>query len=193
MWHARELTYAVAAPARRFGSLRAAYLEIHGMLAVRPAPTRRRASFSRRRAGPGLDAGACFSHPVGGDLIVRGRKVVGSAQVREGDALLQHGSILLEDDQRVVGSSLAEPCSGRRVGPLRDLLGREISEERGCRGRHRGGERAAGRVLESIASEPVGAADRGRRLTLRTFRSAAVDLGALTPTAAPSPAPSTTF
>jgi lipoate-protein ligase A len=31
VWHAQELTYAVAAPSARFGSLPAAYLEIHGI------------------------------------------------------------------------------------------------------------------------------------------------------------------
>ena len=33
VWHAEELTYAVAAPSQRFGSLPAAYREIHEMLA----------------------------------------------------------------------------------------------------------------------------------------------------------------
>ena len=51
---------------------------------------------------PALDAGACFSQPAGGELMVEGRKVVGSAQFRQGTALLQHGSILLQDNQGVV-------------------------------------------------------------------------------------------
>ena len=33
VWHARELTYAVAAPSVRLGSLQSAYLEIHRMIA----------------------------------------------------------------------------------------------------------------------------------------------------------------
>jgi lipoate-protein ligase A len=53
------------------------------------------------RAAP-LDAGACFAHAAGGEIMVKGRKVVGSAQLRQGSALLQHGSILLADDQDVV-------------------------------------------------------------------------------------------
>jgi lipoate-protein ligase A len=34
--------------------------------------------------------------------MARGRKIVGSAQFRQGGALLQHGSILLEDNQSFV-------------------------------------------------------------------------------------------
>jgi len=102
VWHGREVTYALAAPTSRFGSLQAAYLEIHRMLAdalerlgvqVSVAPAVRTAP---------LDAGACFAQPAGGELVVAGRKVVGSAQYRQGTALLQHGSILLEDEQGIV-------------------------------------------------------------------------------------------
>jgi len=50
----------------------------------------------------GLGSGACFAQPVGGEVIVAGRKIVGSAQLRAEGALLQHGSMLLEDDQHLV-------------------------------------------------------------------------------------------
>jgi lipoate-protein ligase A len=102
VWHARELTYAVAAPCERFGSLRSAYHEIHRMLG--DALSELGASVSLApvsRAAP-VDAGACFAHPSGGEVLVGGRKMVGSAQYRHGSALLQHGSILLENDQQVV-------------------------------------------------------------------------------------------
>jgi lipoyl(octanoyl) transferase len=103
VWHGRELTYAVACPGG-IGSLRDSYLEIHRMLrdalagigvAAELAPT--------SRAAP-VDAGACFARPAGGELMVAGRKIVGSAQLRQGGALLQHGSIRLADDQAVVSA-----------------------------------------------------------------------------------------
>ena len=47
-------------------------------------------------------AGACFATPAGGEVMVGGRKAVGSAQLREGVGLLQHGSILLAGRQDVV-------------------------------------------------------------------------------------------
>ena len=58
--------------------------------------------------------------------MIGGRKVVGSAQLRQGGALLQHGSILLEDNQGFVvgltqGASLAstpsDPAGPRGPSP----------------------------------------------------------------------------
>jgi len=102
VWHEHEVTYAAVAPIAPFGGLREAYQAIHGRLAVALralgvdatlAPVRRRA----------LGAGSpCFAAPVGGEVLVAGRKVIGSAQVREGGAFLQHGSILLAGSQDVI-------------------------------------------------------------------------------------------
>lgn len=114
VWHAEELTYAVAAPSARFGSLPAAYLEIHGMLADALRGLGASAALAPPRRTPPLDSGPCFSQPAGGEIMIGGRKVVGSAQLRQGAALLQHGSILLQDNQSFVlgltrGAILARP------------------------------------------------------------------------------------
>ncbi len=109
VWHAQELTYAVAAPSHRFGSLRAAYLAIHHMLADALRGLGVPAILAPPRRTPALDAGACFSQPAGGEIMAEGRKVVGSAQFRQGTALLQHGSILLEDNQGFIGSITRGP------------------------------------------------------------------------------------
>jgi lipoate-protein ligase A len=105
VWHADELTYAVACPADWFGDLRSAYRRIHEMLAEAVA------SFGlapQLAAAPvvaqPVDAGACFAAPAGGEVLVGGRKVVGSAQVRQGSALLQHGSVLLGGTQQQVAA-----------------------------------------------------------------------------------------
>jgi lipoate-protein ligase A len=78
-----------------------------------------------------LDAGGCFSQPAGGEIMVEGRKVVGSAQLRQGTALLQHGSILLEDNQDFVAVLTRKPLPGNlsAVGsvPQRSLEGREVA------------------------------------------------------------------
>ena len=102
VWHSQELTYAVAAPAAEFGSLRAAYLEIHCMLAQALGQIGLPAYLAPPAATPPLDAGACFTRAVGGEIMLSGRKLIGSAQLRMGSALLQHGSILLHDEQEVV-------------------------------------------------------------------------------------------
>ena len=103
VWHADELTYAVAAPADTFGSLAEAYRRIHETLAGALRELGFPASLASPPArGSALDAGACFASPAGGEVMMGGRKVVGSAQLRERGALLQHGSILLGGSQAVV-------------------------------------------------------------------------------------------
>ena len=130
VWHARELTYAVSAPLSAFGGIRQAYGAIHGILAaalrtfgVQPqlAP---RSSFT-----PGLASGPCFATPVGGEVLVAGRKVVGSAQLRAGEAFLQHGSLLLEDDQSLVRDLAGLSPEDRPEAALGCLLGRTVTFE----------------------------------------------------------------
>jgi lipoate-protein ligase A len=104
VWHDAELTYAVAAPCDAFGSLRDTYVAIHEMLVAALEGMGVAATLASRRSGraPRPSAGACFALPVGGEIVVGGRKLVGSAQVRTGNAFLQHGSLLLDNTQDVV-------------------------------------------------------------------------------------------
>ena len=60
--------------------------------------------------------------PVGGEILVRGRKLVGSAQVRHRDAFLQHGSILLGGSQAIVSAVSGETT-------LAEVLGRAVNFE----------------------------------------------------------------
>ncbi len=45
-----------------------------------------------------IKSGACFDAPSWYELMVAGKKLVGSAQYRQGENFLQHGSILLDFD-----------------------------------------------------------------------------------------------
>ena len=127
VWHARELTYAVAQAADGV-SLRDSYRAIHGMLAD---AVRRLGAPALLAADPprvaGLGAGACFAQPVGGEVIVAGRKVVGSAQLREDGALLQHGSMLLADDQSLVRELTGDGRQATGEATLSMALGRPVS------------------------------------------------------------------
>lgn len=129
VWHARELTYAVAGPTPVLGSLRQAYRSIHETLAAAVRTLCGAATLAPDRAAPGLASGACFTAPVGGEVMVDAKKVVGSAQRRGPSALLQHGSMLLLDDQSLVRSvqrggaaQLGEPSEAT----LSALAGRPI-------------------------------------------------------------------
>ena len=146
VWHAEELTYAVAAPAETFGSLPETYRQIHETLAVALRTLGAPASLASPPArGSALDAGACFASPAGGEVMVQGRKLVGSAQLRERGALLQHGSILLGGTQSLVAEvTTGSPPSDQSttlasvVGtsvPFADVAGAVAAAARGWPGR----------------------------------------------------------
>ncbi|GIP33985.1 biotin/lipoate A/B protein ligase family protein [Paenibacillus sp. J2TS4] len=53
-----------------------------------------------------IGSAACFDSPSWYELVVEGRKVAGSAQVRQREVVLQHGSILLDMDAKQLFSLL---------------------------------------------------------------------------------------
>jgi hypothetical protein len=70
---------------------------------------------------------------VGGELVVAGDKLVGSAQLREGGALLQHGSLLLDGDQHLVTDLALGPAQLTRSRSLAEVLRRPVSfDEAAC-------------------------------------------------------------
>lgn len=123
--HFHEVTYAVAGPAEVAGDLHESYARINRLLlsGLRLLGVEAMVTETPRRAsGPGL--APCFDHPSAGELVVAGRKLAGSAQWRSDGALLQHGSILVEDDQSMVATltteSVARPPA---AATLREILG----------------------------------------------------------------------
>ena len=127
VWHCRELTYAVTAPVQQLGPLHAAYLEIHRMLAAALGELGTVTSLAAPAGPTLLDAGACFARAAGGEVMVAERKIVGSAQLRRGAALLQHGSIMLEDDQAMVAHLIVgRDRPSAPATPLSLLLGRRL-------------------------------------------------------------------
>src|SRR6266566_2515437 len=87
VWHEHEVTYAVAAPVAAFGSLRNAYHTIHQRIAAALRSLGADATLAPHQPPPSgrVDQPAsCFATPVGGEVLVAGRKLVGSAQVRKG-------------------------------------------------------------------------------------------------------------
>ncbi|HEU5170993.1 MAG TPA: hypothetical protein VFU46_10670 [Gemmatimonadales bacterium] len=127
VWHEAELTYAVAAPAGALGGLRESCARIHGMLRHALALLGVSATVAPAPEGPApTGAGACFAAPAGGELLVDGRKVVGSAQLRSERATLQHGSLLLGGDQRRVAEVTVGGVASAPVATLADALGRPV-------------------------------------------------------------------
>ncbi|MHB8835264.1 MAG: lipoate--protein ligase family protein [Candidatus Methylomirabilia bacterium] len=125
--HDAEVTYSVAAPAGLpgFGTgLDAAYrmvaagliagLRLLGLSAAMPSPGPRDPSRPHRHA-------ACFAVAARHEIAVAGRKMIGSAQRREGGAFLQHGSILLESHAELLGRVLRGRAATRPVAGMTGL------------------------------------------------------------------------
>jgi len=117
--HDSEITYSIVAPAAHplfSGGITSAYLVISrcimsalrdaGINVERVEETRSKAAGSDGLASaPVLSTRrqACFSAPSRHELLVNGKKIVGSAQRRFKNAFLQHGSILFSIDRELNG------------------------------------------------------------------------------------------
>ena len=127
--HHREITYSVTAPVIHAEPLRDAYARINRILQIglqSLGVSVEIASAAERAPAPSVRP--CFEAPGEGELIARGGKLVGSAQWRDNRALLQHGSILVDDDQSSLGGFAARGrASDRSISApatLHALLGR---------------------------------------------------------------------
>ena len=137
--HHREVTYSVTGPLEDAGDLGESYARINRLLVtalralgvdavVAGHADSSRASREMHRTQPGLLP--CFHHPSIGEIMAGGRKLAGSAQWRSDGALLQHGSILVEDDQMELASLMSHPAPPLpRPATLHDALGR-VPDER---------------------------------------------------------------
>lgn len=94
--HGGDLTYAVAMglPAGAAGSVDGVYELVAAALVAGLGHLGVSAEIARHDGHPG--GAACMASQRGADLRVGERKLCGSAQVRRGKAVLQHGSVLLE-------------------------------------------------------------------------------------------------
>ncbi|SMC88132.1 lipoate--protein ligase family protein [Sporomusa malonica] len=113
---------------------------------------------------------ACFDAPSHYELTAQGRKLVGSAQVRKNGVILQHGSILLTFNPRLIASLLNLPTPeakdtvaamlARRAISANEAANREISWAEACEAMMKAFGPALGIDLEpgSLSSEEQGAA-----------------------------------
>ncbi|MEO7368865.1 MAG: hypothetical protein ABIZ36_12975 [Gemmatimonadaceae bacterium] len=125
--HHREVTYSVTAPISAADSPNDSYQRINALLLDGLASL----GVIAEEANPESSAISpseipCFAEPSKGELTFGGRKLVGSAQVREDGALLQHGSILIEDDQHLISElSISAPEVGAvKAATLAQAMGR---------------------------------------------------------------------
>jgi lipoate-protein ligase A len=126
--HDHEVTYSATMPVADPDGARAAYDFINEVLLG--ALKRLGVDAERARTTSAIPPGLrpCFDVPAEREIVVGAQKLVGSAQWRRDGALLQHGSILIRDDQAVIAritrAALGAPPA---AASLLDALGREPS------------------------------------------------------------------
>ena len=122
--HHREVTYSVTAALARDDSVRTWYASINTVLlrALHALGVKAETAVVSGRT-PLPSTASCFVRPDEGEITVGGRKLVGSALLRQEGALLQHGSILLDDDQPMLDALLpADELRPAPAGTLRQAL-----------------------------------------------------------------------
>ncbi len=173
VYHGPEITYAFACPERAWGGPRAVYERIHCGLArglaalgvevdrIDQAGSERGSAVTARAPTLTPAAAACFRDPAPGELTVGHRKLVGSAQWRRRGALLQHGSILLENVQALGdlgedGSRPDDVALNREVSAmgLAEVLGRPLDGESIARHLADALERAFGAADGRLSATP---------------------------------------
>jgi lipoyl(octanoyl) transferase len=118
--HDRELTYSVALPASVLGHDGGVLPSYHRLslalqqgllwLGVPANLAPESAATGSAEHGP-----ACFDRPSAHEILLNGRKLVGSAQMRRGGGLLQHGSILIEPRLEKLAACLRLARSGKGI------------------------------------------------------------------------------
>ena len=131
--HTDELTYSVIAPPqepRVLGSILESYSRLAGALivAVRalglPVEMKEQTAPSSAAKGP-----VCFEVPSAYEIVVGGKKLIGSAQARKKDGVLQHGTFPLYGDLTRITQVLVFPNEQARAAAAQKLLSRATTAE----------------------------------------------------------------
>jgi lipoate-protein ligase A len=127
--HDHEVTYSVTMPVRdgqSAGAPRMAYDFINDVLLDALARVGLAANRATNTIATPPGVRPCFDAPSEHEIVVDGRKLIGSAQWLHDGALLQHGSILVRDDQPVIAHLLKNAAPGApAAATLSESLGWE--------------------------------------------------------------------
>jgi len=168
VFHDRELTFSVIMPVPQGsrGSVRETFRSINQALLEGLASFGVQGNFARpsREGKKSASSPVCFKAPSQYEVLLEGRKVLGSAQTRRKGVLLQQGALLLSLDRETMARCFGRDSgsSGERepgIMGLLELTGRSIDEQAlieailvGCK-HSLGGSLAEGELLESELQE----------------------------------------
>jgi lipoate-protein ligase A len=184
--HDREITYSVAGSEALLGdTIEESYRRISEGLAAGLGRLGISAEFAPPSGGAYASQPSCFATTSVWEISIGGRKVAGSAQCREGGAILQHGSILLDSPEDRLASLLRARASGEgqaretsqadHAAGLCEVLGREVGYREAALALRGGMEETFGPFLE----EPLTGeeAERAREAERRRYATPAWTMG----------------
>lgn len=124
--HHNEITYSVAAGShlRNFQGIHQTYLTLSQGIVRGLRQLGVPAEILRTDQKPRHSSPYCFSYPTKHEIVVSGRKLIGSAQRRWREAFLQHGSLLLKKETEHL--SCLRGASSDRVTGLAEYFQGEI-------------------------------------------------------------------
>lgn len=131
--HVDELTYSVIAPVdepRVAGSVLESYQRLAKALVLAvsslglPVEMEENATPASGAKGP-----VCFEVPSAYEIVVAGKKLVGSAQARKKEGVLQHGTFPLHGDLTRITEALVFPDEQARAQAGKKLLARAATAE----------------------------------------------------------------
>lgn len=153
--HTDELTYAVIAPnnePRMTGGVIESYFRLSKALlaALEQLHLPARAD-NEYKLPPGMQPGGavCFEVPSNYEITANGRKLIGSAQARRKDGVLQHGSLPLYGDLTRITRALAYPDEQAREQAANRLLEHAATIE--MLGKKLSWDEAAGAVADAFS------------------------------------------
>ncbi len=131
--HTDEITYSIIAPLdephvagtvlKSYSRLAAALVEALRLLSL-PVEVQERAGTGNKTPNP-----VCFEVPSTSEITIGGKKLVGSAQARRREGILQHGSLPLTGDLTRILQVLVYPDEETRTGAASHLLERATTVE----------------------------------------------------------------
>ncbi len=136
--HTDELTYAVIAPAtepRVAGSVLESYRRLSAALLAAlhhlGIPARADQEYAQAKT-VAASAAVCFERPSNYEITVNDKKLIGSAQARRHEGVLQHGSLPLTGDLTRITRGLAFPDQATRQQAAARLLERAATVQSAC-------------------------------------------------------------
>jgi lipoate-protein ligase A len=163
--HTDELTYSVTAPSdepRVLGSVLESYSRLARALSCALLDLGLPVEIERHVPGAGGSTNpVCFEVPSSYEITVGGRKLIGSAQARRKEGVLQHGSLPLTGDLGRITQALVftDEAEGRaaadrllaRATTVQSVLGREVTWEAAAQAFARAFESELGLELEETS------------------------------------------